>query len=169
MAQQQYITLGALVAALTGVASTNLSSQTPARDSLLAQPVGAFFALSVADVDRTAAWYRDELGLSIVTQGEALQGSVRFALLQGQGTVIELLQRRDARPLKETAPGTTGAYQVHGFFKAGLNVRDIDALYARMQSRNVPIAYVLERAKDLPLRSFSVRDPEGNMIQFFGR
>lgn len=158
-----------IAVALAFAANTVAAQTAPPPDSLLAHPNGAFFALSVADAQRMAAWYRDELGLSIVSQGEAQQGSIRFALLQGQGTVVELIQRQDAKPLREIAPSLAGNYQVHGLFKAGINVRDIDALYARMRARGVPIPYPLEMTKDIALRSFTIRDPEGNLIQFFGR
>jgi hypothetical protein len=60
------------------------------------------------------------------------------------------------------------ADQVHGLFKVGIHVRDVDALHARLRSRGVPIAFVLDRTKDFALRSFAVRDAEGNLLQFFG-
>jgi catechol-2,3-dioxygenase len=67
-----------IVALMTALAATGLAAQTATPpESLLARPNGAFFALSVADAQRMAAWYRDELGLSIVSQGEAQQGSIR--------------------------------------------------------------------------------------------
>jgi len=143
----------------------------PATVTGLAQPAGAFFAVSVGDVDVMASWYRDQLGLHSVSQGALVRDSVRFrfALLEGDGTIVELIQRSDARPLSAFAPAAEGAYQVHGFFKTGLHVRDVDAMHDRLRARGVAIAYPLGPTKDIPLRSFAVRDPEGNLLQFFGR
>ena len=93
----------------------------PAAPTGLAQPAGAFFALSVKDVNRMAGWYRSRLG-----------------------------------------------FGMHGFFKAGLHVRDVEALRDTLRARGVDFVYQLARAKDFPLRSFTVRDPEGNLLQFFG-
>jgi hypothetical protein len=38
-----------------------------------------------------------------------------------------------------------------------------------VKERKIPVAYDLMPAKDVDLRSFTIRDPEGNLIQFFGR
>ena len=48
-------------------------------------------------------------------------------------------------------------------------VDDLDRLYSGLKQRNVAIAYDLMPAKDVPMRSFAVRDPEGNLLQFFGK
>lgn len=48
-------------------------------------------------------------------------------------------------------------------------VADLDGVYRELKKRDAPIAYDLMQAKDMPMRSFSVRDGEGNLIQFFGK
>jgi len=142
----------------------------PAAPTGLAQPAGAFFALSVKDVNRMAGWYRSRLGFGTVKEGTVVLDSVRvrYALLEGEGTVVEMIERSDARPLSALAPRGLEAHQVHGFFKAGLHVRDVEALRDTLRARGVDFVYQLARAKDFPLRSFTVRDPEGNLLQFFG-
>ena len=57
--------------------------------------------------------------------------------------MIELLQLPDAKPREEAAPGTTAAHQVHGFFKGGFVVKDIDDVYARLKRLNVKFEYEL--------------------------
>src|SRR4051812_22555591 len=44
--------------------------------------VGAFFALSVADLEATSAWYRDKLGFRVASRGEAPNKIAKFALLE---------------------------------------------------------------------------------------
>jgi hypothetical protein len=48
-------------------------------------------------------------------------------------------------------------------------VSDLDSLYRELTQRDVPIAYDMRKARDFPMRSFSVRDGEGNLVQFFGK
>jgi hypothetical protein len=130
---------------------------------------GAFFALSVADVAALSRWYQDKLGFRVLSQGEAPNKIAKFAILEGDGTIIELIQHSQAKARSVAAPSITEPHQLHGIFKVGLVVADLDGVYRELKKRNVPIAYDLMRTKDVPLRSFSVRDGEGNMIQFFGQ
>jgi catechol 2,3-dioxygenase-like lactoylglutathione lyase family enzyme len=135
----------------------------------IGQATGTFFALSVADVALQSAWYRDKLGLRIISQGEAPNKIAKFALLEGEGLIIELIQHRDAKTRAEAAPTIKQAYELQGIFKVGALVKDLDRVYREVKAKGVPIAYDLMRAKDVPLRSFSIRDAEGNYIQFFGQ
>jgi hypothetical protein len=130
---------------------------------------GTFFALSVADSAAMAQWYQEKLGLRILSSGEAPNKIAKFALLEGKGILIELIQHSKASARSVVAPSVTDPYQIHGIFKVGLIVSNLDEVYAGLKRQNVPIAYDLMPAKDVPMRSFSVRDPEGNLLQFFGR
>jgi catechol 2,3-dioxygenase-like lactoylglutathione lyase family enzyme len=141
----------------------------PARESLLGEPVAPFIALSVASLDRMLPWYRDTLGFRVHSTGTAPTGNIRFALLRHGDALIELLQLPNARPRTEAAPGTAGPHEIHGFFKSGVVVTDIDAAYRRARERGLTIAYELGQPPNGPYRSFGVRDPEGNLLQFFGR
>ena len=134
-----------------------------------AKTTGAFFALSVADVDALSKWYQEKLGFKVLSSGEAPNKIAKFAILQTDGALIEMIQHRDAKPMAVVAPGVKSAYQIHGIFKIGMLVEDLDALYSALKEKNVSIAYDLMPAKDVPMRSFSVRDGEGNLVQFFGK
>lgn len=79
-----------------------------------------------------------------------------------------MVQHHDARPLAKAAPGIKEAHRIHGIFKVGFHVADLNAVHRQVKAAGIPIAYDLMPAKDVDLRSFSIRDPEGNLIQFFG-
>ena len=149
----------------------SLGAQTPAADTtaLLGPRPAPFLALSVADLDRQLAWYRDTLGFQVYSEGVAPNGTIRFALLQQGQTLLELLQLPDAKPLGTAAPGIAGPYLIHGFFKSGFVVADIDAVYRRIVALGIRLAYDLGQPPNGPFRSFGIRDPEGNLLQFFGR
>ena len=152
---------------LLGVAAARSQTAAPPTPAP-PRTVGAFFALSVADVAATSAWYRDKLGFRIASQGEAPNKIAKFALLEKEGSIIELVQHREARPRSAAAPGVKDAHLIHGIFKVGFHVADLDAVYHRVKEQGIPIAYDLMPAKDLDLRSFTIRDREDNLIQFFG-
>ena len=139
---------------------------------LLGPASGGFVALSVASLDRMLPWYHDTLGFTVyatgVAPGGAPGGAIRFALLQQGNALVELLQLPGARPLGAVAPGTAPA-QLHGFFKSGFVVADLDAAYRRVQRLRLPLAYALGQPPNGPYRSFGLRDPEGNLLQLFGR
>ncbi len=158
-----------LALCLTAAAESRAQAVPAQADSSLGTPVGPFIALSVANIERAIGWYRDTLGMHVHDQGVAPNGTIRFALLRQGTALIEILQLPDARSRTEAAPGTTGSHQIHGFFKSGLVVADLDGAYRRMKNMKVPMAYDLGRAANGPYRSFGVRDPEGNLVQFFGR
>lgn len=139
-----------------------------AQQPALGRVTGAFFAQSVASAETQMAFYRDKLGFTVVKQGEALNGAVKFALLRQGESVIELIQNKDAKSRAEGAPTVKADHLLHGFFKAGFAVEKIDSVYAVLKARGVPIAYDLDKLPDFPGRSFTIRDPEGHLVQFFG-
>src|SRR5436190_2033439 len=130
---------------------------------------GAFFALSVADVQASAKWYQEKLGLTVVMEMPRQDGNTVIAL-EGGGLIVELIQNDEARPLAAIAPATKGnGFLVHGMVKAGVVVSDFDATLAKLRERGVPLAFGPFPAKGNQRGNFAIRDNAGNLIQFFGR
>lgn len=152
---------------LLGVAAAR-GQTTAAATPAPPRTVGAFFALSVADVEATSAWYRDKLGFRIASHGEAPNKIAKFAILEKEGSIIEMVQHREAKPRAAAAPGVKESHLIHGIFKVGFHVTDLDAVYRRVKEQGIPIAYDLMPVKEIDLRSFIIRDREDNLIQFFG-
>lgn len=130
---------------------------------------GAFLALSVADLDRAAEWYGRAFAIAPIARGASPDGRVRFALLEGPLGMVELLERRDARPLTEAAPGVRSVFELRGIVKGGFVVADLDAAHARVRAAGIPLAIPLDTARDVKRRVFGVRDPDGNLLQLFER
>src|SRR5919197_2337726 len=86
---------------------------------------GAFFALSVADLEASARWYAEKLGLTVVMRAPK-QGKAAATVLEGGGLIVELIQHDDALPLSKAAPAAQGGPLLHGMFKAGAVVEDFD-------------------------------------------
>ena len=131
---------------------------------------GAFFALSVADLDASADWYAKEFGMKTVkrwpkTKNETFAGVV----LVGGGLLVELVQSDEAMPLSKAAPGIKDPDFIHGIIKSGVIVEDFDKTVARLRARNVPIKMGPFPANDSTgLKNIIIEDNSGNLIQFFG-
>lgn len=123
---------------------------------------GAFFAVSVGDLDASTHWYVEKFGLRIDKRDASAEAKV--AILSGNGLLVELIERRDSKPLGKPS------YEAQGIFKAGLVVENIDTVFETLKARNVEIAFGMFPAKpDAPYKNFAVRDNAGNLIQFFGK
>jgi catechol 2,3-dioxygenase-like lactoylglutathione lyase family enzyme len=128
---------------------------------------GAFFALSVADIQASARWYSEKLGLKVVMEVPKRERSA-VIVLEGGGLVVELLQDDDALPLSRAVPVLTGRQSVHGLFKAGVLVEDFEGTVAMLRARGVEIAYGPYPAREHQRANVIIRDNSGNLIQFFG-
>ena len=128
---------------------------------------GAFFALSVADIDASGKWYSEKLGLGVIMQPQ-LRGPGAVMVLEGGGLIVALVQHDEALPLSRLTPDRSDAFKVHGHFKGGVIVKDLDKALALLKSRDVPIAFGPYAAKQGRRANFIIRDNAGNLIHFFG-
>ena len=94
---------------------------------------GAFFAVSVADIEASTKWYAEKLGLAVEMRTKS--GKTSVIVLSGNGLTVELLRHDDAMDLGKDA------LLAHGFVKAGLVVENPDKTLAELKARNIPIAY----------------------------
>jgi catechol 2,3-dioxygenase-like lactoylglutathione lyase family enzyme len=149
------------IAAHAGTAPSDSDHQPVARTA------GSFFALSVADIEASGAWYREKLGLR-VTMHSPRSGPGAVMVLEGGGLIVELVQHDEAMPLSKLTPERSDAFKVHGYFKAGVIVSNFDQMLALLKARAVPIAFGPYAAKDGRRANFIIRDNAGNLIHFFG-
>jgi hypothetical protein len=132
---------------------------------------GAFFALSVANLEASARWYSEKFVLRIVMQAPKTK-TVKSAviLLAGGGLLVELIQNDEAMPLSEAAHGIADPDRIHGFTKSGLIVDNFDKTLEMLRARNVSTLMGPFQAHDpTGLRNFIIKDNAGNLIQFFGK
>jgi catechol 2,3-dioxygenase-like lactoylglutathione lyase family enzyme len=153
----------ALIALLSGLVASAAPPQVPVLTS-----TGAFFALSVSDIQASGLWYSEKLGLT-VTMRPPREGPGEVMVLEGGGLIVELIQHDESMALTKLAPPVDDAVKIHGFFKAGVLVADIDATRRMLEARGVPMAYGPYAAKDGRRANFIIRDNAGNHIHFFGR
>jgi catechol 2,3-dioxygenase-like lactoylglutathione lyase family enzyme len=147
---------------------SGLAAQATAEPSF--QSHGAFFAISVADLEASAKWYWDKFGLIIIKRlPKTKDQDMAVIVLEGGGLLVELLQSDLAVPLSKAAPAIKSTEHLHGITKAGLIVTNFDKTLERLRARGVPIKLGPFPANDpTGLRNFIIEDNSGNLIQFFG-
>ena len=137
-----------------------------AKSSEAFRTTGAFFAVSVADMPASVAWYQNALGLDVVM--EQSQGGFAVTVLSGGGLTVELVRIDGARPLLVAAPGVTDPQMIHGVWKAGFFVHDFDRAIADLRARGVQIAFGPFPANGNQKANAIFRDNAGNLLQVFG-
>ena len=121
---------------------------------------GGFFAVSVADMAASVAWYENALGLDVVlTQS---QGGIAVTALSGGGLTVELIRIDGARP------GGPDPQMTHGVWKAGFFVHDFERTVAELRARGVEIANGPYPASANQKANVIIKDNAGNLLQVFG-
>lgn len=151
--------------ALVLLAAPRLSQPqaTASGDSTIATATGAFFALSVADLDASTKWYVEKLGLKRTTQGGRTGRVGGFVVLEGGGWIVELIKHDESVRPTGSAPEL-----VQGFTKAGALVADFDRAVSLLRARGVEIVIGPFPARETVRANLIFKDNSGNMIQLFG-
>ena len=125
---------------------------------------GAFYAISCKNIDQAIDWYTRHLGFTLTSKGgnEHRQG----ALLQRPGAILELAQFPGAVPRDSLKVGLA-SHEVFGIFKLGFLTEHLDETFESLKRAGVEIFFAVVEASD-GKRTFAIKDPEGNIIQFFG-
>lgn len=123
---------------------------------------GAFVALSVRDLQSTVKWYSEKLGLKQVMTIPRMDKIAGGAALEGDGILVELIQREDSHAR------TGGAELTHGIFKVGIIVTDFDRAVAAIRAKGIPIYMGPFPARADQRANVIIKDNEGNNLQIFG-
>ena len=155
------------VAVALGLLATGAEAQPNVKSPALTAAKGAFFAVSVADLEASVRWYTEKLGLDVTMHPPKFEKSTAV-ILEGGGLIVELTHHDDAVPLATAAPAIRENYKVHGIFKAGVIVEDFHTAMAELRARGVPIVIGPFAATAQQRANAIIRDNEGNFIQLFG-
>lgn len=153
----------ALLMALPPVLAQRAEAQ--AADSIkIADP--AFIALSVDDLDREIAWFERLFGTTTDRLVEIPGDRGRIALLSSGPLLVELIALNSASaPFSEGDSGPRAL--VLGPVKAGIFVLDAAAARRALEAKGAALHGDLFEDPTFKKLSFQIKDPEGNVIQFF--
>ena len=123
--------------------------------------------LTVADIDRSQAWYGKALGFELQL-GFELPDGVRGAMLRTAGGArIELFE----------VPGATdglswadppAAMRQHGFGHVALEVADLDAAYSQAIDAGARSVWAPRQSPEPGRRMAFIHDQDGNLIELIG-
>lgn len=113
-----------------------------------------YFAVRVADVDKSTDWYCTTFGLEKLDDTEADDGSWRIVNLHGKGLSVELI--RDARAQRVD--------RAQGFFKVGFQVADVGTVADRVERATKKRPRIVDDTRH-GIHILQLKDPDGNTIQ----
>ena len=123
-------------------------------------------SISVADIEKEAAWYIDTLGYSfrdekkIVHIGPVMQGTQ----LVIPGFQLDLIQYTGSKRPETPKP----IFMQQGYFHLAMTVADIEAAYNFLQAAGVEMQANRNRQTN-KVSGIVLHDPEGNEIELNGR
>jgi glyoxylase I family protein len=127
-----------------------------------------YFVLAVGDIAAMREWYCTVLGFSLVQAGRMEQLEAEFAILEGHGLRLELGKRLGGTPQRRPALPSPEFMDQLGWKVLTFHTEDLAALDAHLLAHAVDYVWT---ARELApnIRSSLFRDPEGNLINAFGR
>jgi catechol 2,3-dioxygenase-like lactoylglutathione lyase family enzyme len=112
------------------------------------------FAVLVADVDISVAWYSAVFGLDQVGGSEAEDGAWRIENLQNKDLHVEII--RDDRALPANRP--------LGFRKVGFRVQTVQKIADSVEQATGERPRVVDDTR-FGMQILQLKDPDGNVIQ----
>jgi len=128
-----------------------------------------FVAISVSDVEASSAWYQRVLGFEPSRAVDLEQRGLRIRILRRDNALLELTESVTARSMAQLDPPVEKRYLLHGVFKFGFLVDDLDQVAKDLERLEVPLRSRIVEEPDGTLRSLQVEDPDGNVVQVFER
>jgi catechol 2,3-dioxygenase-like lactoylglutathione lyase family enzyme len=152
------------------VAWSSLGAQPAVSASPAPLPAHGYLAFSVPDIEASARWYVEKLGLRMlfnVPRTATVRAAAAF--LQGGGFFVELVEVDGAadlsRYLTPQQIGEGGGRQyVYGLFKGGIVVDDFEKTVATLRARGVDIVDGPRPTKPDQPANVTIRDNAGNRI-----
>jgi extradiol dioxygenase family protein len=127
-------------------------------------------AMSVADIDESVRWYKDNLGFSELSSSDYPDSSLRIRVLTLEDFRIEMIEFRNSVPISKVSekfPAIDDRSKLIGFTKLGFRTDDLTAIAERLRNSKVTFLYDITEDNERRMRWFIVTDPDGNWLQFF--
>lgn len=135
------------------------------------QATGGFalanIALSTAQPDRMANWYRDALGFEIKNQAPGVQGVTTF-IIERDGVSIDLIRVPNQRPLETPLP-PPDFLRIQGLRNLVFWVDDQRAANEHLKGLGVPLLWESLEVEGIGTAITAFRDPDGNLIALWER
>jgi hypothetical protein len=125
-----------------------------------------FSSVIVNNIERSVLWYKSVFSLQVKSETNDVQNGYKVAILEGANFLVELLELKGSLVPATLLEGKGDGTKIQGHFKLGFKVSDVDACLNRLSRLNIEVPQVWED-KATKKRNFIIKDPDGNLIQFF--
>jgi ketosteroid isomerase-like protein/catechol 2,3-dioxygenase-like lactoylglutathione lyase family enzyme len=123
--------------------------------------------LCVGNLDATAKWYQDVLGFEVVNAQDLPKYFSRVMYLRTKAVFLELVENKNFVPSRRPDPPQHCISQ--GISQMCIWVDRIEETLNLVKEREIEIAFPLVSSNELEVKSFFIRDNEGNLIEFSER
>jgi catechol 2,3-dioxygenase-like lactoylglutathione lyase family enzyme len=123
-------------------------------------------AVVVSNIDNSARWYQSVFGLTVKTKMDDPNGAYHIVILESPTMTMELLELKGSVPRSEALKGKAKDTEIQGHFKVFFTVADMNACLKHLKDLKVDVPQVWTDG-ETKKRNFLVRDPDGNLVQFF--
>jgi catechol 2,3-dioxygenase-like lactoylglutathione lyase family enzyme len=127
-------------------------------------------SISVADLDETVKWYRENLGFVMIKKMDLPKYALRIAFVELGGFQLELIEFKQSvsyEAIQKLFPSVDDRAKVQGLGKLAFLVSDIAAVAERLKKKGVKFVRDVTDDNDFGVKWFMVEDNSGNVIQFF--
>lgn len=125
-------------------------------------------AISVKNIDSTAAWYGRYLGFRLVEKKDFPDYKMSIGMLEKEGFNIELVQHQDSNPITKYVPNFDNPALIQGYGKIAYAVDNLDHIVTVMKAGSVRFILGVRDSKDENTGTCIVLDNNGNWVQLIG-
>ena len=133
----------------------------------LPDPEAYFSALIVEDIEKSITWYTANLGFKTLNKVVSEESGFKQANLKRGNILIELIELKTARTLKESISNYNSKTRTIGFFKIGFQVSDFDKWIHHLKKNEVSFHGRVVTDDQSGKKMTIIKDPDGNRIQLF--
>lgn len=135
---------------------------------LTAQDIKPYrIGIIVTDIEEATDWYTKVFDVELKQEFSFSEWEMQVNLLQNDYLKFELVSRKEYYTPQELVPDyNLRERPINGFYKMTFEVTDIHKIYNKFKEQNIEIYFDLNTDENLKIKSFSIKDPDGNVLQF---
>lgn len=121
-------------------------------------------AVSVTDIERSAAFYREVFGFDLAERHKIFQASLMIVIMKRPGIAVELFQFDAMKPLPDYRRSLDSDLRTVGVKHFSLEVDDVPGMMKMVRERGVECETEVREFAD-GRRYFFIKDPDGNLVE----